>query len=273
MCARLALAFCASACVLATLGCAAPFPNDAGGQPTASGEVSIAVAANARFVFEELIPLFEQASGVTVKATYGASGVLYSQILNGAPFDLFYAADTVYPGRLAADRLAAAGSLRVYATGRLALWVRSDSPLDVGSLQMAALLDERVQKIAIANPQVAPYGQAAVAAMQHYQVYEQARGRIVYGENISQTLQFVQLGAADAGLVALSVARAPELQDEDNYWEVPEPAHPPIEQAVVVLAGARHATAAAAFEAFMQSATAAEVLQRYGYGVPEREGP
>ena len=98
-------------------------------------------------------------------------------------------------------------------------------------MQMAALLDERVQKIAIANPQVAPYGQAAVAAMQHYQVYEQARGRIVYGENISQTLQFVQLGAADAGLVALSIARAPELQDEDNYWEVPEPAHPPIEQA------------------------------------------
>ena len=85
MCVRLALAFCASACVLATLGCAAPFSNDAGGQPKASGEVSIAVAANARFVFEELIPLFEQASGVTVTATYGASGVLYSQILNGAP--------------------------------------------------------------------------------------------------------------------------------------------------------------------------------------------
>lgn len=227
------------------------------------------MAANARFVFEELTPLFQQRTGIKVTVTYGASGILYSQIISGAPLDLFYSADNEYLERLEKEELTQEGSLRFYAIGRLAVWTQKNSPLDVEGRGIQALLDQRARKIAIANPQVAPYGQAAVAAMQHYGVYDQARDRLVLGENISQTVQFVQSGAADVGLVALSAILAPKLKEQSKYWVVPEAAHEPLEQAVAILKGAKNLGAARRFEEFMKSQEAAAVLRRYGYRIPQ----
>jgi molybdate transport system substrate-binding protein len=224
----------------------------------------VAAAADLQFAMQDLAEQFEKKDIAKLQVTYGSSGNFFSQIQNGAPFDLFFSADLQYAKKLDAAGLAEPGTLCEYAVGRLVLWARADAVVDVGKDGWKALLDARVEKIAIANPEHAPYGKAAVAALRSAGIYDQVKSKLVYGENISQTAQFVQSGNAQVGLVALSLAVSPGMKD-GKRWEVPAGAYPPIEQGAVVLRSAQNKSAARAFLEFVQSAAGRETLTKYGF--------
>ncbi len=231
--------------------------------------LTIAVASSVQFAMEDLIREYHAViPEVTVNAVYGASGTFFAQIQNQAPFDLFLAADLDYPGKLAKAGFALDGAVSPYAVGGLVLWVPKASPLDVERLGIQALADPAVKKIAIANPKLAPYGSAAVAAMQALRVDEQAELKLVLGENISQTALFVESGAADIGFLALSHAVSDRMKDKGRYWEVPAEAFPAIGQGLVILKSSPNAAAALAFREFILSDAAGRVLQRYGFKLP-----
>jgi molybdate transport system substrate-binding protein len=231
--------------------------------------VTVAAASDLQFALGEIIDEFEAATpGVRVEVAYGSSGNLVGQIRNGAPFDVFFSADIAYARDVEAAGLAEPGSTRPYAVGALALWVPDGSPIDVKSRGLEALTDPGAARIAIANPEHAPYGRAAVAAMRTAGVYDAVRDRLVLGENVSQAAQFVESGAADIGIVALSLVRAPTLAGVGTFAEVPADLHPPIEQGVVVLGRAADREAAESFVAFVLSDAGRPVLERYGFGAP-----
>jgi molybdate transport system substrate-binding protein len=233
-------------------------------------EIRVAAAADLRFAMGELAEGFEKRTGTKVNVTYGSSGNFFSQLQNGAPFDLFFSADIEYPRRLEADGLAEHGTLHQYAVGRIVIWMPSASRVDPAKVGWNALLDASVQRIAIANPEHAPYGRAAVAAMQNAGVYEQLKSKLVYGENITQAAQFVQFGNAQAGIVAMSLAVSPAMKDGKS-WEIPADMHPAIEQAAIILKSARNKVAAQAFLDFVKSEGIA-VLAKYGFALPEHTG-
>jgi molybdate transport system substrate-binding protein len=237
---------------------------------SASTTLTLAVASSVQFAMEDLIKAYNTARpDVTVKATYGSSGNFFAQIQNQAPFDVFLAADMDYPAKLAKAGLALDDKVSPYAIGGLVLWVPKASPLDVEKLGIQALSDPAVKKIAIANPKLAPYGSAAVAAMKALNVHEQAEPKLVLGENITQTAQFVESGAADIGFLALSHAVSDKMKDKGRYWEVPADAFPAIEQGLVVIKSTPNADAARAFREFILSEAAAKVLQRHGFKLPK----
>ena len=238
-----------------------------------AGEVSIAAASDLNFAFKEIVAEFEKRTGNTVKLSLGSSGNFFAQISNGAPFDLYFSADISYPKELEEDGLAEPGTLYMYAVGRIVLWVPKGSPIDVGALGIKALQHPSVKKIAIANPKHAPYGRAAVAAMEHFKVYEAVKDKLVLGENISQTAQFVQTGGADIGIVALSLAVAPAMKETGAYWEVPLDAYPRLEQGTVILKAAKDQKAARAFLDYIKSSEGTAVLKRYGFFHPEKTVP
>src|ERR1700732_4286558 len=183
-------------------------------------EFTVAAAADLQFAMEEVAARFQKETGKTVKLIYGSSGSFFQQIQNGAPFDVFFSANLDYPKKLEAAGLTEPGSYYPYARGKIVIWVPKDSKLDLSS-GMKALLDPSVKKIAVANPQHAPYGQAAVAALQKEGIYEKVKDKFVLGENISQTSSFVASGAADVGIVALSLTLGPNMKDKGLYVEVP----------------------------------------------------
>ncbi len=231
-------------------------------------ELIVAAAADLNPALQEIADGFNKKTGVKVKLSFGASGALTQQIQNGAPFDLFFSADMDYPRQLVAAGAADGASLYQYAVGRLVLWVPVDSPLDVERMGMRILLDPSVKKIAIANPRHAPYGQAAVAALKHYGLYDQAADRLVLGENISQAAQFVESGNAQVGFMALAHAAAPAMEGKGKYWEVPAEAYPPLAQGVVVLSRSQHKKEAAEFLNYIRTNESAELLRRYGFTLP-----
>jgi molybdate transport system substrate-binding protein len=234
--------------------------------PARAAELAIAAAANLKYALDELVAAFhEQQPGIEVKVTYGSSGNVYAQLSQRAPFDLFLSADTIYPGRLVADGLALDGGMFRYATGRLALWVPPDSTLPVEAKGLAALLDPAVRRIAIANPRHAPYGVAAIEALEAEGLHERLRQRLVLGENVGQAAQFVQSRAADAGFIALSLALSPPLAG-GRHFVVPSSLHSPLEQAGVIMRWARDPAAARAFRDFVMGAGGRAILARYGYG-------
>ena len=218
---------------------------------------------------EELARQFENGTGTKLVVSYGSSGSFFSQLQNGAPFDLFFSADAEYPKKLEAGGFVEPGTLRDYALGRIVIWMPNDSSVDVAKQGWHALLDLRVQKIAIANPELAPYGRAAASALQKAGIYELVKAKLVYGENISQAAQFVQSGNAQAGIIALSLAISPGMKD-GKAWEIPAEMHPPIEQGAVLLRNARNHPAALAFLNFVQSASGKKILQQHGFSVPAR---
>lgn len=234
-------------------------------------EISVAAAADLSIVLPEIAQAFEKTSGVSVRLSFGASGALTQQIENGAPFDVFLSADMGYPKQLVSEGKADGATLHPYAVGGLVLWAQADSSLDLEHKGMDVLLDPAVTKIAIANPQHAPYGRAAVAAMKHYGLYDKLSGRIVLGENISQAAQFVESGNAQVGFVALAHALAPAMKGKGKYWKVPAEAYPPLEQGAVVVAHSPHAHDAQAFLEYMQSAEARAILQHYGFTSPDEK--
>jgi molybdate transport system substrate-binding protein len=253
---------CLAACLLlATSGRAQESKN--------SPELVVAAAADLSTALKEIGDNYEKKTGVKVKLSFGASGALTQQIQNGAPFDLFFSADMEYPRQLIASRDADAASLYQYAVGKLVLWVPADSPLDVEHKGMNALLDPSVKKIAIANPQHAPYGRAAVAALKHTGVYDQVADRLVLGENVSQAAQFVESGNAQAGFVALAHAVAPGMRGKGKYWEVPVDAYPPLAQGVIVLSHSQHKKEAAEFLEYIKTKEVAKLLRKYGFTLPQ----
>jgi molybdate transport system substrate-binding protein len=230
-------------------------------------EITIAAASDLNFAFREVAAEYENTTGDHVRLSLGSSGNFYAQIQNGAPFDLFFSADIAYPRKLEEAGLTVPGSLYPYAVGRIVLWAGKDSRLDL-SKGMDVLLEPTIKKIAIANPKHAPYGRAAVAAMEHAQVYDRVKDKLVFGENIAQAGQFVESGAADVGIIALSLALASPMQAVGRYWEIPADAHPRIEQGAVILMGGKNQEGAKAFLSFIQGVQGQAIMKRYGFLAP-----
>jgi molybdate transport system substrate-binding protein len=241
--------------------------------PVQASEIVVAAASDLSFAFKEAAGQFERQTGTHVKVTLGSSGNLFSQIQNGAPFDAYFSADIRYPQKLEESGQAVPGSLYQYAIGRLVLWVPNRSGLPSPQQGLRMLLEGSIRKVAIANPKHAPYGQAAVAAMQHAGIYEAVKAKLILGENISQAAQFVESGAADAGLIALSLAVVPAMKQAGRYWEIPQEAHPPIAQGAAVLKNGTNRDGAQAFFSFLQQRDGQEILRRYGFILPDQAQP
>lgn len=253
---------------LAGLAAAAACGASVGDAQAEGNALRIAAAADLRFAMDEIIDAFRQEHpGVRVEVTYGSSGNFYAQLSNHAPFDIFFSADVDYPRRLIREGAALADTEFLYGIGRLVVWVARASPIDVEKLGMQSLLDASVKKIAIANPRHAPYGRAAVDAMKSMGVYDQVKDRIVFGDSVLQTAQFVQGGGADIGLISHSFALAPTLRDEGRYWEVPLDAYPRREQGGVILSWARDKSTAQALRDFVLGERSKAILRRYGFGL------
>src|SRR5882762_5123970 len=234
---------------------------------TCAQEITVAAAVDLQFAMGDLASQYEKQTGNKVNVTYGSSGNFFSQLQNGAPFDLFFSADIDYARRLETAGLAEPGTLYPYAIGRIVIWAPADSKVDVTKLGWKALLSGSVQKIAIANPEHAPYGRAAVAAMQKAGIYDQVKAKLVYGDNISQAAQFVQSGNAQAGIVAKSLVVSPAMRD-GKRWEIPADMHPALEQGAVILKDAKNKDAARAFLEFVKTPPGRAILATYGFEVP-----
>jgi molybdate transport system substrate-binding protein len=231
--------------------------------------VAVAAAADLRFAMDDLIATFMAANpGVSVEATYGSSGQFFTQLSEGAPFDVYFSADAEYPRDLEEAGLAESGSTQLYGIGQIVVWVPNDSALDVEARGLEALTDPSVKTIAIANPEHAPYGRAAVAAIETAGINDAVRSKFVLGENISQAAQFVESGNADIGVIALSLAVAPSLKDQGRFAVVPIDSYPRLEQGAVVLKAAVDPEAAHAFLGFVLGSEGRTVLDRYGFLMP-----
>jgi molybdate transport system substrate-binding protein len=232
------------------------------GHPAPPRKLSIAAAADLQFALADAArQLHQQHPQTELAVDYGSSGNFYAQIRNGAPFDVFLSADVQYPRNLARDGIVPASSVFVYAAGRIVVWVPSSSKLDPAT----ALRDPAVQRIAIANPQHAPYGRAAEAALRGMGLYDSVAKKLVLGENISQTMQFVQSGSADVGIVALSLAVAPNVRGEGRYWEVPLESYPKMEQGGAIL---KDSPAAREFRDWLLAPAGRKLLKQYGFSLP-----
>lgn len=204
--------------------------------------------------------------GLDVRLSLGSSGKLYHQIVQGAPFDLFYSADTWYPQQLV-NAGKTSGPVRIYARGRLVLWSKT---LDVETLGFEALSNPGVKRIALANPQHAPYGMRAREFLQARGLWEPLKPKLVFGENIAQAAQFAQTGNAQLGLLARSLMSSPQLMDSGGYWLVPESGHQPLEQGYVVLKPAAGEPAQELFVDYMSSPEARAIFEHHGFSVPSR---
>lgn len=225
-------------------------------------ELRVAVASNFAPVLERLAPLFEQVSGHLLVISPGATGRHYTQIVNGAPFDVFLAADVERPRLLEERGLAVADSRQVYAQGALVLWSRTEQLVD-GSADV--LFSDTFQRLALANPRLAPYGAAAREVLEMLDLWQALAPRVVQGENINQTLQFVASGNAELGFIARSQWLEIDPQRQGSYWEVPAALHAPIAQAAVLL---RDSPAGRALLDFLRGTAAVELITAAGYTLP-----
>jgi molybdate transport system substrate-binding protein len=230
----------------------------------------VAAASDLNAALGDLIARFGQSHDVDVSVSYGSSGNFYAQILNQAPFDVFLSADVAYPNQLAARGLTLPQSEFTYAIGRIVLWAPFASTIDVEQEGLQVLTTPAVTHIAIANPDHAPYGRAAVAALKSAGIYDRVRPKLVIGENIAQALQFAQSGAADVGIVAMSLAAAPAMKGRGRLGEIPVSAYPPIAQGGAILKAAADVDAARAFRGFLLSADGQAILEHYGFLLPGR---
>jgi molybdate transport system substrate-binding protein len=229
--------------------------------------VRVAAAADLQSAMPEIAQAFEKQAGTGVEVLYGSSGTFYAQIQNGAPLDIFFSADSEFPQKLEESGLAEPHSAVIYAIGKIVLWMPANARCHPEQDGWKCLQDAAVTKIAIANPAHAPYGMAAVAALQKAGIFDAIKAKLVLGENISQAAQFVQSGNAQAGIIAYSLALSPALQG-GKRWIVPAELYPPIEQTVVVLKSARKKSAAREFLKFATQGPGREILAKYGFQPP-----
>jgi molybdate transport system substrate-binding protein len=235
----------------------------------AAEAVSVAAAANLVYALDALNAAFKQAEpNVTVTTATGASGNLVTQIKNGAPFDVFLSADLDFPQALIKAGQADAKTLATFATGRLVLWTTKPA-VDLPSVA-EAVRNPAVHKLAIANTDTAPYGRAAKQALEKIGAWAEVQPRLVVGENITQTTQFVETGNADAGFVALSAVLAPQLKGKGRWLEVPADLYAPLAQGAVLTTRGASNPAAARYLAFLQGPAARKILEDFGYTVPGR---
>lgn len=230
--------------------------------------VRVAAAADLKFTLDEAAKrLSGRQPAILVQPTYGSSGTLHAQLRQRAPYDLFLSADFAYPRDLVSQGIGSERDLFTYAVGRIVLWVPHGSklPLNRG---LHAL--EGADRIAIANPEHAPYGRAAEAAMRRAGIWERVRTRLVLGENIAQTAQFVQSGAADAGVIAKSLAVAAPMRAAGRFWEIPQDSYPEIRQGGLILPWAVSREAATRLRDFLLSQEGRDLLTTYGFGLPAR---
>jgi molybdate transport system substrate-binding protein len=230
-------------------------------------EIKVAAAADLQFALRDLAAQYEKQSRAKLSLSFGSSGNFFAQILNGAPFDVFFSADNEYPRMLEEAALTEPGTRTIYAQGRIVLWAPPEVSVDFAKDGLSALLDPTIQKIAIANPEHAPYGRAAEEVLRKGGLYDRLHSKLVIGENISQAAQFVQSGNAQAGVIALSLALSPAMKDGQR-WEVPLDLYTPLQQSVVVLKSSANKAAALAFLKYLHSGEAEALLARYGFSLP-----
>jgi molybdate transport system substrate-binding protein len=243
-------------------------------------------AADLQFALAEIAPKFEGVAGreeadgtglrgdgdeahrVKVETIYGSSGNLYSQIVNGAPFDVYMSADMHYVERLVREGRVEQSDTFMYAMGRLAVYVRADSPLDVSAEGITAVADPRVKRVAVANPDHAPYGRAAVETLVATGLYDTAKDKFVVGENVMQAAHLVESGAADIGIIAVAIAKAPTVTG--RFWLVPKELHSPLRQGGALLTTeGTQSSAAKEFVSFVTGPQAQEIFARYGFELPD----
>jgi molybdate transport system substrate-binding protein len=227
-------------------------------------KITVAVAANMQYAFTELKNEFEKNNDVKVNVVVGASGNLTRQIVQGAPFDVFISADTKYPAKVHEQGFAA-GKPKIYARGALVLWTTKEG-IQLNS-DLHFLLSAKIKSIAIANPKIAPYGTAAVALLKRNSLFEDLKNKLVYGESISQTSQFIASGNADVGFTAKAVVLSEQMKTKGKWIELNAQDYPPILQAAVLLKYGlhKHPVAAKRFYEFLFSEKAKDIYKKYGY--------
>lgn len=251
---------------LAAAGCGSE--EDASASGGGENKVRIAAASDLQAAMEDIADAFEaQEPDIDVSTTYGSSGTFFTQLSNGAPFDMYLSADITYADQLVEAGKADEADVFRYAVGRLVLWASNDSPIDVEK-GLAGLDTPDLQKLSIANPEHAPYGVAAVAAMEKAGVYDAVEDKLVLGENVSQAAEFASSGNAQAGVIALSLALTPELQERGSYTEIPLESYPTIDQGGVVMSDAGDPEAARALADFLTSDEGEAILEEYGFYLP-----
>ncbi len=225
-------------------------------------ELTVAAASDLTQAFEEIGREFEATNKIKVVFVFGSTGMLTRQIENGAPMDLFAAANVDYIDQLEQKGLIIPGTKAIYARGRITMWTTADSPLTIQTI--SDLRQPEVKRIAIANPDHAPYGLAAQQALQKAGMWDEVKPKLVYGDNIRQTLQYAETGNVDVAIVALSLSQ----QSKGRWTLIPEELHEPINQGVAVLKTTRNETAARAFSSFVTGPRGREILAKYGFAFP-----
>ena len=231
--------------------------------------VRVAAAADLKFALDEVaVRLAARQPSIRVEATYGSSGSMHAQLRQRAPYDVYLSADIAYPRDLVSRGIGAEGDLFTYAVGQIVVWVPNGSLLPVERDGIAALAG--ALRIAIANPRHAPYGQAAEAALRGAGLWESVGRKLALGENVAQAAQFVQSGAADAGIIAKSLALAPAMRAAGRFWEVPENAYPPLTQGGLILPWAVSRAGAAGLRDYLLSVEGRRLLATHGFGLAAR---
>lgn len=228
-------------------------------------KLTVAAAADLKFAMDELVVTFRKSNpNDEVDVVYGSSGKFYAQIQQGGPYDMFFSADISFPKALATAGFAAS-EIKPYALGRIVLWSASQ---DATKMTLASLADPKITRVAIANPKHAPYGKRAEEALRAAGVWEKVEPKLVYGENIAQTAQYVLTGNAQVGIVALSLAVNAELASRGGYWPVPDNLHQPLEQGFIITKRAEKNPVAKRFADYISSKPARAVMTKYGFVLP-----
>jgi len=227
--------------------------------------VKVAAAADLRYAMDEVVKEYKKNNAVAnIEVIYGSSGNAFTQISNGAPFDMYFSADIMYPQKLKEAGLTATNP-KLYAIGRIVLWSAS---IDV-SKGLSVLAEQPKIKIATANPEHAPYGQRSVESLKYYKLYEKIEKQLIFGENISQAAQFCLSGNAEAGLIALSLVLSPSMSNQGKYFLIDEKSHRPLEQAYVILNRAKGNKDVFAFAEYISSPVARIIFEKYGFTLPK----
>lgn len=228
-------------------------------------KITVAAAADLKFAMDEISASFKKNSpGNELEIIYGSSGKFHTQIQQGAPYDLFFSADIAFPRELVKKGMAAS-EVKPYAVGRVVLWSNS---MDASKMTLASLTDPKISRIAIANPKHAPYGKRAEEALKASGLWDRLQPKLVYGENIAHTAQFVQTGNAQVGIIALSLALSPELSKKGGYYLIPDKLHNPLEQGYVITKRGAGKPLAQKFADYMNAKSSRAIMTKYGFVLP-----
>ncbi|WP_036302254.1 molybdate ABC transporter substrate-binding protein [Methylotenera sp. L2L1] len=228
-------------------------------------KITIAAASDLKFAMDEIVGKFKEANTKDeIDVTYGSSGKFQTQIQQGAPYDLYFSADIAFPRELAKNGFSAS-EVMPYALGRIVLW---SAAMDASKMSLDSLTSSKISHIAIANPKHAPYGKRAEEALRATNLWGKVEAKLVYGESIAHTAQFVQTGNAQVGIIALSLALNPELASKGGYWLIPDTLHAPLEQGFIITRRAEGNDLARKFADYMRSSATRAIMTKYGFVLP-----